>query len=259
MALFWRIWAAVSLVNIVVLSVFLGLAALQFASINSTLVGERLIVLATRTVAPFAASVRLGLPISGVRNAPTLLERARQTDEDIVALHVFDAAGQVVHSTVNPAPAAITTDAAEARQSAQGAPWYRETSDGFIGGVDIAAADGRSAGGIVIVYPGRGNETQVRSMITELVGGAFGALLLAAVLGTLVLRFALKEAIRHFSAIDATYTDFERGVWRRGAGRAWAPAKEEPEAFSNQLQSAAARYRATGQSMAVAVAAGKPE
>ena len=84
MALFWRIWAAVSLVNVLVLSVFLGLAALQFASINFTLVGERLVVLANRTAAPFAASVRLGLPISGVRNVPALLERARQTDEDIV-------------------------------------------------------------------------------------------------------------------------------------------------------------------------------
>src|SRR5215208_6521293 len=115
MALFWRIWAAVSLVNILVLSVFLGLAALQFASINSTLVGERLVVLANRTVAPFAASVRLGLPISGVRNAPTLLERARQTDEDIVALHVFDAEGHIVHSTASPAPAEIPTAAAAAR------------------------------------------------------------------------------------------------------------------------------------------------
>lgn len=54
MTLFWRIWVAVSLVNVLVLSVFLGLAALQFASINSVLVGERLAVLATRTVAPFA-------------------------------------------------------------------------------------------------------------------------------------------------------------------------------------------------------------
>jgi hypothetical protein len=157
MALFWRIWAAVSLVNIAVLSVFLGLAALQFGNINSTLVGERLVVLANRTVAPFAASVRLGLPLSGVRNAPTLLERARQTDEDIIALHVFDAEGQIVHSTARPAPAAIPAAALAARRSAKGAPWHQEIPDGFIGGVDIAAADGSSAGGILIVYPGRGN------------------------------------------------------------------------------------------------------
>ena len=252
MALFWRIWAAVSLVNLLVLSVFLGLAALQFASINSTLVGERLVVLATRTVAPFAASVKLGLPIAGVRNAPTLLERARQTDEDIVALHVFDADGQIVHSTAIPAPAAIPPDAIAARQSAKGVPWHRETRDGFIGGVDVAMADGSSAGGILIVYPARGYHTQVRSMITELVEGAFWALLAAAVLGTLVLRYALRDAIGHFSAIDNIYSHFEFSAWRRGAGREEAAPDHDPAGLSDQLESAAARYRSAGQSMAAA-------
>jgi hypothetical protein len=252
MALFWRIWAAVSLVNVLVLSVFLGLAALQFASINSTLVGERLVVLATRTVAPFAASVRLGLPISGVRNAPALLERARQTDEDIVALHVFDAEGHIVHSTINPAPAAIPAEAIAARQSARGAPWYRESADGFIGGADVAMADGSSAGGILIVYPGRGNDTQVRSMITELLEGAFWALLAASVLGTLILRFSLRDSIRHFNAIDTTYNDFEFNTWRHGAGREEAVPPNDPTALSNQLRSAAARYRAAGQTLAAA-------
>jgi hypothetical protein len=252
MALFWRIWAAVSLVNILVLSVFLGLAALQFASINSTLVGERLVVLANRTVAPFAASVRLGLPISGVRNAPTLLERARQTDEDIVALHVFDAEGLIVHSTASPAPAAIPVAAAAARQSAKGAPWHRESPDGFIGGVDVAMADGSSAGGILIVYPGRGHETQVRSMITELLEGAFWALIAAAVLGTLILRFSLRHAIRHFGTIDTTYNDFEISAWRRGAGPEETAAARDPRALSTQLESAAARYRAAGRDMAAA-------
>lgn len=46
MALFWRIWTAVTLVNLAVLSVFVSLATLQFDSINSELAGERLAVLA---------------------------------------------------------------------------------------------------------------------------------------------------------------------------------------------------------------------
>lgn len=253
MALFWRIWAAVSLVNIVVLTVFLGLAALQFASINSTLVGERLVVLANRTVAPFAASARLGLPLSSVRNAPTLLERARQTDEDIVALHVFDAEGQIVHSTASPAPASIPAAAAAARRAANGAPWHRESPDGFIGGVDVAMADGSSAGGILIVYPGRGHDTQVRSMITELLDGAFWALLAASILGTLILRFSLRHAIKHFGAVDAIHNDFETRAWRRGAGpEEGAGPAVDPGALGTQLESAAARYRAAGRDMAAA-------
>src|SRR3546814_9884983 len=64
MALFWRIWAAVTLVNLAVLTIFVGLATLQFGNINSYLVGERLVVLADLTAAPFAAAAKIGLPLS---------------------------------------------------------------------------------------------------------------------------------------------------------------------------------------------------
>ena len=63
MALFWRIWTAVLAVALCVLALFVGLATLQFGSINASLVGERLQVLAERTASPFAAAVRIGLPL----------------------------------------------------------------------------------------------------------------------------------------------------------------------------------------------------
>lgn len=252
MALFWRIWFAVSLVNVLVLAIFLGLAGLQFASINATLVGERIVVIASRTAAPFAASVRLGLPLSEVRNAPALLERARRTDEDIVALHVFDDAGQIVHSTASAAQAAISPDATAARRAARGAPWFRETPEGFIGGVDVKAADGSSNGGILVVYPGLGNLTQVRSMIAQLLQGALMTVMISAVFGTLLLRYGLAGAIRQFHAIDTTYGDFERGTWRRSAGSGWTPTAPGLPSLAEQLRSAEASYRATGQAIAAA-------
>ena len=250
MTLFWRIWSAVSLVNVLVLAIFLGLAGLQFASINATLVGERLVVIASRTVAPFAASVRLGLPLSEVRNATALLERARRTDEDIVALYVFDDAGQIVHSTASTTPVVIWPDAATARRDARGAAWYRETQEGFIGGVDVTAADGSSSGGILVVYPGRGNLTQVRSMIAELLEGAFVALIISGLLGTLLLRYGLAGAIRHFQAIETTYGDFERSTWRGGAGDELTPTAAYLPLLGEQLRSAEASYRAIGRAVA---------
>jgi hypothetical protein len=122
MALFWRIWTAVMLVNLVVLTLFVGLATLQFDSINSGLVGERLAVLAGRTAAPFQATAKIGLPLSTMRNADALLERARQTDDAILAIHVFDAAGSVVHSTAAAAPAKIPPEARAARRRRAMAP-----------------------------------------------------------------------------------------------------------------------------------------
>lgn len=123
MALFWRIGAAVTLVNLAVLTLFVGLATLQFDSINSGLVGERLVVLAGRTAAPFQAAARIGLPLSTVRNADALLERARQTDDAIMAIHVFDAEGRIVHCTDAAPPAAIPALVAAARYAAGGTAW----------------------------------------------------------------------------------------------------------------------------------------
>jgi hypothetical protein len=246
MALFWRIWTAITLVNAIVVSIFVALATTQFGSINAGLVGERLIVLADRTVAPFAATVRLGLPLTTVRNANAILERARQTDADIIALHVFDADGVIVHSTASPAPERIPPGAAAARASARSPQWVREMPDGFMGSVDIRGRDGSSAGGILVVYPGGGNLTQVRAMFAELVLGALVTLLLAATLGGVLLRTGLAGAIRRFEAIDSTYRNFERGAWRRGAGLAWAPSEPDASELREQLEAAAARYRAAG-------------
>ncbi len=237
------------LMMLVVLSLFVALATLQFGSVNATLVGERLVVLAGRTVAPFAAVNRLGLPLSSVRNSRALLERARQTDEDIVALHVFDAQGKVVSSTAELAPQEISADARRWRAAARGAPWYRETSDGFVGSVDIAARDGRSAGGILVVYPGGGSQTQVRAMLAELVLGAIGVWLVAALAGALLLRWGLSGMIRHFDAIDAEYREFARGGWRLAAGFR-APMPAAAGTLHERLDAAAARYRATGRRLA---------
>src|SRR3546814_16318283 len=108
------------------------------------------------------------LPISTVRKADALLERARQTDGAILAIHVFDAAGRIVHSTAEPAPAAISAETLAVRRASEGVAWHRETSEGFLSSIDIASRTGQSAGGILIVYPKAGSLIQVRAMAAEL-------------------------------------------------------------------------------------------
>ena len=256
MALFWRIWTAVILVNLVVLTLFVGLATLQFDSINSGLVGERLVVLAGRTAAPFQAAAKIGLPLSSVRNADALLERARQTDDAILAIHVFDAAGRVVHSTDTPAPAALPPEALAARTAAAGASWHSETEGGFLSGIDITARGGVTTGGILIVYPGGGNVTRVRAMGAELALAAIAVLLAAAGLSAVLLRLGLDRQIRMFEAVDGAIADFERGAWRSAAAAAADPvpadgASADGTAELRQLLDAAeSRYRATGRAIA---------
>jgi hypothetical protein len=222
MTLLWRSWTAVTIVTATVLAVFVVLATLQFGSIHASLVGERLIVLADRTVAPFASVVRLGLPLTGVRNAEALLERARQTDDDIRALFVFDDAGQIVHAAGTSevrSTRSIPPDAFRARADAAGRPWFRETSLGFVASVDLPRPDGTSAGGILIVYPLAGTSTQVRAMLAELSLTAIGVLLGATVAAAGLLRWGLRRALRQHDAIESACRAFEADSWRRAAGR----------------------------------------
>lgn len=255
MALFWRIWAAVTLVNLAVLAIFIGLATLQFGNINSTLVGERLVVLAERTAAPFEAAAKIGLQLSTMRNADALLERARQTDDAIQAIHVFDAAGRIVHSTDDAPPPAIPSEALATRGTSPGAAWHRETSASFLSSIDIASRSGESAGGILIVYPKAGSLTQLRAMAAELTSAAIAVLLASAAFSALLLRFGLDRQIKLFGKFEAAILDFECGAWRSAAGRSLAPREDiVPREDSDNdlhdlLTTSERRYVAAGRSL----------
>lgn len=250
MALFWRIWSAVVLVNLAVLTVFVGLAALQFGEIHSGLLGERLVVLGNRAAAPFEAAARIGLPLSGVRNAEALLERTRQTDDSILAIHVFGIDGQIVHSTDPSPPEVIPPEAIAEWTAAAGAPWHVETQAHFLSGINIKTPVGMSAGGILLVYPRRESVTRVAAMGAELAISAVGVLLVGGILGGLLLRLGIARQIRVFDEIDKAVTGFERDAWRSAAAHG-APGTPAPKGDSLRflLDAAEARYRAVGQAI----------
>ena len=99
MSVFWRSWGTVVILVAIVLVVLAALTTLQFNSTLSRFIQGRLAVLAQTSQVSFSAVVALGLPLSTVRNAPAILERARQTDPQIAAIHVFEPAGRILHST----------------------------------------------------------------------------------------------------------------------------------------------------------------
>lgn len=252
MALYRRIWAAVMLVTLVVLGVFVALATVRFGSINAALVGERLLVLADRTVAPFASAVRLGLPLSTVRNATALLERARQTDDAIIAIHVFDASGRIVHSTSPEPPFAIPADAFRARTLAHGEGWFREADGRFLGSLEIKTREGASAGGILVVYPGGDNLTRTRAMLANLALSAISTLVAIGLLAALLLRLGLARQIRRFATIDGEVRAFEQASWRRAAGGTAQPLRAEGAVLLPRLDAAERRYREVGRRLTLA-------
>lgn len=250
MALFWRLWGAVALVNFAVLIFFVGLATIQFDEIHSQLLRERLTVLVDRTAAPFEAVAQLGLPIASVRNARALLERARQTDETITAVHVFDASGRVIHSTVKDPPAAISSEAISSRRTAPGTSWHLQTETAFLSGIDIAGKNETTAGGVLVVYPSEGNTTRVRAMAVELALSAIGVLLAAAALGAGLLRLGLARQIQLFESIEAAIARSERYFWRSSAGATMDEPAGEARELHDLMEAADARYQAIGRNIA---------
>jgi len=249
MALFFRIWTAVVAVALCVLALFVGLATLQFGSINASLVGERLQVLAERTASPFAAAVRIGLPLSMVRNAPGLLERARQTDDVIEAIHVYDQRGRIVFSTLKHGPEALAALIGSDTRSAAERLWFREGNGHFFSGAAIRTPNGTPAGGVVIVYPDTAAGTQVRAMLAELSMAALGVLLLVAAVGAVLLRAGLAQPIRRFEEVDRAVEAFERDAWRSAAGGDGEAGAADPTGLVGRLRTAELRYRETGHAL----------
>ncbi|MCW3783438.1 hypothetical protein [Defluviimonas salinarum] len=214
MAILWRLWATAAGVMLAVLLVFLALSTFQFSRVHSDLVGERLIVLADRTAAPFQAAVRLGLPIASVRNAVGILERARRSDDRISAIYVFDREGGIVHATLGEAGDGPEVAAVRARMiGAQ--EWHGEIASGFIAGVNIAGPSSDWAGGIAVLYPRGGSTTRVWAMAAELSVAVLGIFVLGALTAGLLLRIGLRRIISAFDRVDAAIADFERDTWRR--------------------------------------------
>lgn len=234
--------------------VFIGVASLQFAAIHSGLVGERLGLLATRTAGPFEQAARLGLSLASVRNADGLLERARQTDEAIAAIHVFDPEGRILHSTERAPPPAIPSSARAARAGIGGATWHIEAEGTFLAGADIPGRGGRSPGGVLIVYSAAQNAVRVGAMGTELILSGVLVLLASMAIGAAVLRLGLRHQIRTFDAIEADIGTFEREAWRSTAG-APVPPSDRDWGIRAMLDEGEETYRAAGRAIS---AAGEP-
>lgn len=131
-------------------------------------------------------------------------------------------------------------------------PWHSETEAGFLSSIDIPSRNGTSSGGILIVYPGGGNITQVRAMAAELALAAIVVVLAVAGLSAILLRLGLVRQIRTFEAIDRAIADFERGAWRSAADAPAMPTSTEDGTgeLRQLLDAAEARYRATGHAVA---------
>lgn len=239
------IFPAIYLVVVASIVAFIALAVLQFNQINSEMAREKIGILAYRVAAPFEAAATIGLPLSSVRNADVLLERAHQMDKGIEGVFLFGANGTLITSAGARGVDGETLGSVLGDPIGTARAWSGDTTNGYYAGVRLADSDGIAVGAVVIANSGREGILYSWAMVGKLLLSAFIFAVLGAPLIWLALRRALKGVTSGFDAADTELRAFEDQNWllpHAGNSR-FAPPSDSAGPLAHLLQAANARYR----------------
>jgi len=203
MSILWRSWITFTAIIATVLIVLALLSSLQHNALYSDLIRQRLSVVAQTAADSFRPIVELGLPISMVRNANEVLDRAQQTDSQITAIHVFNPSGIIVHTTDPENPARVPDAVIQAQTLSEGDLWSVESESALFSGINILNSAGTTVGSIVVVYPKQEFDAHSTAMVKHI---AFTTLALLAIFSSaawILLRLRLAGAIRALSRLGS--------------------------------------------------------
>lgn len=238
-----RIFPAIYSVVVASLLAFIALAVLQFNQINSEMEREKVGILASRVAAPFEAAATIGLPLSSVRNAGVLLERARQLDTAIEGVFLFGADGALLTSAASPGVDSAPLGAS--LRGPAGAPrtWSGDTSHGYYAGVRLMSSAGDLVGGVAIAYSGREGISQSWAIVGKLLLSGLIFAIVAAPLIWLALRRALRGVLSSYDEIDSELGQVERASWLWPDPAGPAPRQGASPSLGQLFRAAEARYR----------------
>jgi len=223
MSILWRSWVTFTAIIATVLIVLALLSCLQHNALYSELIRQRLSVVAQTAADSFQPVVNLGLPISMVRNAREVLERAQQTDARITAIHAFNPTGIIVQTTDPGDPGQVPDEVKLAQSLADGSEWSVESDRELFSGVSLLNAAGGTVGNIVIVYPKEEFEARTTAVVKRIVGITLGLLVIFSAAAFLLLRLRLAGAIHGLSRLDALFSAIRHGD---GIGESAQPMSE---------------------------------
>ncbi|MCO6056586.1 MFS transporter [Pseudomonas sp. MOB-449] len=164
MSLIVRIWAALTGVIAITMSVFAVLAILQHDAIFSQLIRQRLAVTVEATARPFRSVVDLGLPVSTMRNKQALLERTQESDPAIQGIVLFNPSGIIVERSGTYAAAKVPREVLEVQARETSGRWGIETAGELISGASIRDETGELVAGVFAVYQKTELDTRSRAV-----------------------------------------------------------------------------------------------
>lgn len=234
MSILWRSWLTFTAIIATVLIVLAVLSCLQHNALYSQLIRQRLAVVAQTTADSFQPVVNLGLPISMVRNARQVLERARETDARITAIHAFNPTGVIVHTTHPEHPDKVPAKVKLAQSLADGIQWSVETATELFSGISILDAADATVANVVVVYPKEEFEARTDAVVKNIATITIGLLLIFSAAAYLLLRLRLAGAIRGLQRLGLLFSSLQR---RRESGVGIPPMAEADAAKLGFLRS----------------------
>ena len=227
MPILWRSWVTFTAIIATVLGVLALLSWLQHDALYSNLIRQRLSVVAQTAAQSFQPVVNLGLPVSMVRNARGVLERVQGTDPRIVAMHAFDPAGRVVHTTDPANPTHVPEEVTLAQALSDGDKWSVESQKNLYSGVSILDTGGKSIANIVVVYPKEEFDARTAAVLRRIAVTTSVLLIIFSAAAFLLLRVRLSGAIHALGRLGEILAGIRD---RSETGRQPAPMSEKSAA-----------------------------
>jgi MFS family permease len=210
MAVLWRSWIAFTAVIAIGLCALTLLSVLQHDVILSRLIQQRLSVIAQTTASSFQSVINLGLPLSMMRNADNILNRAFEIDSAISQIHVFNPSGIIVHSTTSGIATKVSRDSLLAQSLSGSNMWNSNTEKELQAGYSIKNAAGELVGGVLVVTSAADYNAKSEAMAARILTMAVIILIAFTLLSLLVLRLKLGGAIRGMKKLDILSNKFGR-------------------------------------------------
>lgn len=202
LSILWRSWLTFSVLIAIVLAFLTLLSTIQFDALLSNLIRQRLTVVAQTTAASFRPVVEMGLPISMMRNASQILQRAKKTDQKITSVHVFNSAnGIILHSTDTEHAHIVSYDVLAQQKASIANSWSIETTTELDSGSKIKDKKGNTVGSVLISYPKSELRAASLAMLKRLAYMSAFFFVLFSIISMIILSFRLTGAIRAFELI----------------------------------------------------------
>jgi len=159
---------------LVVVSVMVFLNYTKFQSIFTSFYTSRIDYTIRDMKDTIEFSLRLGLPISDLKNTQDLVDEVKKGDDEILSAQIFDPSGSVIFSTDKHAKVQKAADPWQKKAADSKDIWFLHEDEAMVVGIPLLNAIDQVAGTLVLNYSRSRYDDILKSMLWDMmkIGGA---------------------------------------------------------------------------------------